>query len=144
MSKIAFIAGITGQDGAYLAEFLLNRNYIVHGMVRSDAVDGTERLQERGLLERVRLHHGDIADAANVIGSGNNVTIAELARMVADVVGFKGDIAFDRSKPDGTPAKLMDSSRIFTSGWRPVHRLKEGLEKTYVDYIARPKMRMAA
>jgi GDPmannose 4,6-dehydratase len=67
MSKTALITGITGQDGAYLAELLLEKGYRVHGLVRWDAVDGLGRLRERGLEERVQLYHGDIGDAANVI-----------------------------------------------------------------------------
>lgn len=68
MSKTAFITGITGQDGGYLAELLLQKGYRVHGLVRWDAVDGTGRLQEKDLLGKVTLHHGDLTDAGNVAG----------------------------------------------------------------------------
>lgn len=60
--KIAFITGITGQDGGYLAELLLSKGYAVHGLVRWDAVDGTERLRALGVLNRCTLHWGELAD----------------------------------------------------------------------------------
>lgn len=78
------------------------------------------------------------------IGSGSDVTIAALAQKIANAVGFEGEIVFDRSRPDGTPAKLMDSSRIFTAGWRPKHDLKAGLEKTYAWYQQQMHVRLAA
>lgn len=62
--KTAFITGITGQDGFYLARFLLEKGYDVYGLVRWDAVDGTERLE--GIKDQITLHHGDITDAHNV------------------------------------------------------------------------------
>jgi GDP-L-fucose synthase len=65
------------------------------------------------------------------IGSGVDLTIGELAQLVADVVGFKGKIVYDNSKPDGTPRKLMDVSRINNLGWKYKTSLKEGIEKTY-------------
>ncbi|MDR3625796.1 MAG: GDP-L-fucose synthase [Ignavibacteriaceae bacterium] len=65
------------------------------------------------------------------IGSGVDLTIGELAQLVADVVGFKGKIVYDNSKPDGTPRKLMDVSRINNLGWKYKTSLKEGVEKTY-------------
>ncbi|HFQ89639.1 MAG TPA: GDP-L-fucose synthase, partial [Desulfobulbus sp.] len=60
-----------------------------------------------------------------------DVTIAELAGMVRDVVGFSGRIVWDHSKPDGTPRKLLDISRISSLGWRPRIPLREGIEQTY-------------
>ena len=74
------------------------------------------------------------SDAINV-GSGMEVTIEELAEMIRDVVGFGGEIAFDPSKPDGTPRKLLDSSRLTAMGWRPKTGLKEGLRLTYEDFL---------
>lgn len=83
MSKIALITGITGQDGAYLAEFLLRKGYAVHGLVRWDAVDGTERLQERGIHERITLHHGDMNDAANIISLIKKIQPDEIYNLAA-------------------------------------------------------------
>ena len=61
------------------------------------------------------------------IGSGEDLTIKELALMVKEIVGFTGDLKFDASKPDGTPRKLMDSSRMRTLGWKPKISLRQGL-----------------
>jgi GDP-L-fucose synthase len=68
------------------------------------------------------------------VGSGEEVTIAEVARIVADVVGFKGQITFDTTKPDGTPRKLMDSTRLHGLGWRAKISLSTGLSLAYKDY----------
>ncbi len=68
------------------------------------------------------------------IGSGEEVTIKDLASIIADVVGFKGDIVYDSSKPDGTPRKLLDSEKIFELGWKPEYSLKSGLIHTYEWY----------
>ncbi len=72
------------------------------------------------------------------IGSGVDVTIAELAALVAETVGFKGQIQYDSSKPDGAPRKLLDISKIRSLGWSPVHSLRDGLAATYQDYLAHP------
>lgn len=69
------------------------------------------------------------------IGSGEDVTILDLARTVAAVVGFDGDIATDPTKPDGTPRKLMDSRRIRALGWEPKIPLKQGIEEAYRWYL---------
>jgi GDP-L-fucose synthase len=65
------------------------------------------------------------------VGWGEDVSIRELAAMIADVVGFKGTIAFDTSKPDGTPRKLLDVSRLTRLGWKPSVSLRQGLELAY-------------
>ena len=69
------------------------------------------------------------------VGTGEEVSILELAKMIADVVGFKGTITFDSTKPDGTPRKLMDSSRLHSLGFRHKTSLREGLQKTYEDFL---------
>ena len=71
------------------------------------------------------------------IGCGEDLTIRELAELVAEVVGFKGSLAFDTSKPDGTMRKVMDVSRIRGFGWKPVVSLAEGIKLAYGDFIAR-------
>jgi GDP-L-fucose synthase len=71
------------------------------------------------------------------IGCGQDVTIKDLATIVAGVVGFNGQIVWDSGKPDGTPRKLMDSSRIFALGWRPTVKLEDGIRLAYQDYLAR-------
>ena len=65
------------------------------------------------------------------VGSGQEVTIRELAGLMKEVVGFEGGIEFDTSKPDGTPRKLLDSSRLEALGWKPEVELREGLASTY-------------
>ncbi len=65
------------------------------------------------------------------IGWGKDVTIAELAQLVAAAAGFRGKILFDASKPDGTPRKLLDTSRLTALGWRPKIALEDGIERTY-------------
>lgn len=70
------------------------------------------------------------------VGYGSDVTIAELAATVARVTGYSGRIAFDASKPDGTPRKLMDSGRLKAMGWGPVVALEEGLQRAYQDMKA--------
>ena len=102
-----------------------------------------------GTSRREFLHVDDAADAlvhlmthysdgAHVnIGSGSDLTILELARLVAAVVGFTGQIVTDPSKPDGTPRKLLDTKRLARLGWRPKIGLEEGLASTYEWFAGR-------
>jgi GDP-L-fucose synthase len=69
------------------------------------------------------------------VGAGKDVSIAEFAGIVADVVGYRGKIIFDRSKPDGTPRKLLDISRLSSLGWTAKVPLREGLKKAYADFL---------
>ena len=71
------------------------------------------------------------------IGTGEDITIAEFARLVADVVGYRGKIVFDTSRPDGAPRKLLDVSRINALGWRATIPLREGLQRMYADFLKR-------
>ncbi len=70
------------------------------------------------------------------VGTGTDVTIRELAETVAEVVGFAGTFRYDASKPDGTPRKLLDVSRLASLGWRATVDLREGLRRTYEWYLA--------
>ncbi|QDP26921.1 GDP-L-fucose synthase [Bradyrhizobium cosmicum] len=70
------------------------------------------------------------------IGTGEDITIAEFARVVAEIVGYSGDIAFDSSRPDGTPRKLLDVSRLEKLGWRAKTSLHDGLRQAYEAYRA--------
>lgn len=109
-----------------------------------------------GLPRREFLHVDDMADAslyvfdlplvdyqANTqpmlshinVGFGEDITICELAQLVANVTGFTGAIVFDESKPDGTMRKLMDSGRLTAMGWRPSVPLTEGVKETYQWYL---------
>jgi GDP-L-fucose synthase len=68
------------------------------------------------------------------VGTGEDVTIREVAEIIRKAVGFDGDIEFDTSKPDGTPRKLMDTSKLSRLGWRPGVRLGEGIKETYLHF----------
>jgi GDP-L-fucose synthase len=96
-----------------------------------------------GSPRREFLHVDDLADALCLlmisydspeiinIGCGADVTIAELAALVRDVVGFKGELTFDHSKPDGTPRKLLDVTKMTELGWKPRIALADGIRSTY-------------
>lgn len=93
------------------------------------------------------LHVDDLADAVIFlmdkysdfphvnVGSGNEVTIKNLAELVKEVVGFEGELKWDPTKPDGTPRKLMDSSKLANMGWKPKISLRDGLVGTYKWYV---------
>jgi GDP-L-fucose synthase len=71
------------------------------------------------------------------VGTGEDISIAVFARLVAEVVGYEGEILFDPSRPDGMPRKLLDVSRINALGWRATTPLREGLHRKYADFLAR-------
>ena len=79
--------------------------------------------------------HYDADDIIN-IGSGEEVSIKELAEAVVETVGFEGTLTFDSSKPDGTPRKLLDTSRLTALGWQPQTSLREGLATTYQWFLS--------
>ena len=68
------------------------------------------------------------------IGCGSDLTMKQLGAKIAEIVGFKGKIVYDHIHPDGTPRKLLDSSRLFALGWKPSISFEEGLRQTYEDY----------
>lgn len=69
------------------------------------------------------------------LGFGSDISIRELALLIQEIIGFKGELIFDSSKPDGTFQKLMDSSKLFSLGWKPKVQLAEGINKTYKWYL---------
>jgi GDP-L-fucose synthase len=69
------------------------------------------------------------------IGTGQDITIRELTTMVAEVVGYQGEIRWDTTKPDGMPQKLLDVSRLHRFGWRHKMSIQEGLRLTYEDFL---------
>ena len=101
-----------------------------------------------GSPRREFLHVDDLAAACHLlltdydepghvnIGVGEDVTITELAALIADVVGYTGSIAWDSTKPDGTPRKLLDVSLLNSLGFTPAIGLREGIESTYAWYLA--------
>lgn len=68
------------------------------------------------------------------VGSGEEISIKDLAVMISEIIGYSGELEFDISKPDGTPRKLLDNSFLSNRGWRPKISLKEGIEKLYLWY----------
>jgi GDP-L-fucose synthase len=100
-----------------------------------------------GTARREFLHVDDLADACLFlmdhyegsevinIGVGRDISIRELAELIKEIVGFKGTIHYDRSKPDGMPRKLLDVSKLQALGWQPKISLREGIERTYRWYV---------
>ena len=191
-SRIALITGVTGQDGAYLAEYLLARGYTVHGIKRRSSSFNTRRVDRHqygcdyinvmptnlygpgdnyhpeyshvvaslirrfheaklagksnvvvwgtGTPRREFLYVDDMADACVHlmktysgigivnIGTGEDITIADFARVVAAVVGYGGSISYDTSRPDGSPQKLLDVGRLagLAGAHRPSWKLESG------------------
>ena len=106
-------------DGSPLREFL-------HA---DDCADALVMLMEK-------YDYADIGEFINV-GTGQELTIRELAKKVGKAVGFEGRVTWDASKPNGTPRKLMDESRLFGLGWRPKVGLDEGIAAAYADFLGR-------
>ena len=112
-------------------------------------ISGAETVTLWGTGNALRefMHIDDIADASVFlmenyndsmwvnIGCGTDMSIQELAELIRRVVGYEGRIEYDSSMPDGTPKKLLDSSRLFSMGWRPSIGLRDGLTATYQDYL---------
>ena len=128
--------------------FDLQSSHVLPALIRRfhEAVlrgDSTLSVWGTGTPRREFLHVDDLADAVVFllrtydgepivnVGWGEDVTIRELAETVAAVTGFAGRILFDPSKPDGTPRKLLDTSRLTSLGWRPRIKLRAGIEDTY-------------
>jgi len=74
------------------------------------------------------------------VGSGKDYTISELAEIIKAIIGYEGEIIYDHSKPDGTPRKLLDSSRVYNLGWKPVTELKHGIQQAYNDFLRNQKL----
>lgn len=94
----------------------------------------SEDLADACVFLMEKYNASDIGEFIN-IGSGKEITIRELAELVAGVVGFNGHLAFDTSKPDGTPRKLLDVSRLHALGWKPKTEFREGIARAYADYL---------
>ncbi len=83
------------------------------------------------------MERDDVQDGLFNVGTGQDVTTRELAEAVMDVVGFKGEIVFDASKPDGTPRKLLNVDRLRALGWQSVTSLRDGIAKAYADFLTK-------
>jgi GDP-L-fucose synthase len=107
----------------------------------------TVTLWGTGVARREFLHADDLAEGLLAVlgmeeppdwinvGSGSDVTIRELAEIIAKVTGFHGELAWDSTKPDGTLRKLMDSSKLLATGWRPQYDLERGIRNAYRDFL---------
>ena len=73
----------------------------------------------------------DLSTSLINIGSGEEVSIMDLAKIIKNIVGYDGMLDFDKTKPDGNPRKLLDSSQIMKIGWKPIYNLETGIKKTY-------------
>jgi len=130
----------------------LDTSHVVPALIRKfhDAKrDGNPSVPIWGTGNAMRefLHVDDVADACIFlmehynenqwinVGYGKDICISELADLIREVVGYEGEIVYDSSMPDGTPRKLLDSSKLFQLGWRPKISLREGLERVYQDYL---------
>lgn len=126
----------------------LNNSHVLPALLRKfhtakeEAADSVE-VWGSGNPKREFLHVDDLADACFVlmqeydgedwfnIGTGEDVSIKDLALIIKEVVGYEGELKFDASKPDGTPRKLMDVSKLHSIGWKHQIELKEGIQKVY-------------
>ena len=80
-----------------------------------------------------RYNYKDMGEKIN-LGTGEDIKLKDLALLIKDIIGFEGDIKYDLSKPDGTPRKLLDISKMKELGWKPRISLEEGIRKTYEWY----------
>jgi GDP-L-fucose synthase len=121
---------------------------------RAAGKDAVVTLWGHGTARREFLHVDDAARAAIMmmesgvtglynVGSGDDLSIKDLAGVVASVVGYNGPVEWDTSKPDGTPRKLMDSSRLRAKGWAPRISLEDGIKSTYEWYLQARDAEMA-
>ena len=130
----------------------LNNSHVLPAMIRKfheAKLEGKNEVEiwGTGTPKREFLYVDDLADACHHlmlnyndseivnIGTGEDVTIAELAVGIKNIVGFEGDIYFNTEMPDGTPRKLSDVSKLKEIGWTYKTSLKEGIQKTYTDYV---------
>jgi GDP-L-fucose synthase len=90
-----------------------------------------ENIQAKDLYEKGITHLN--------VGSGKDITIADLAKLISEIIGFEGKIEYDSSKPDGTPRKLMDVTRINSLGWQYKTELSDGIAKTYEWFLEKYK-----
>lgn len=109
--------------------------------------DKTFTVWGSGKIRREFLHVDDLAEACLFlmnryedpeiinVGTGEDISIRDVAEIIRDIVGFKGDMVFDASKPDGTPRKMLDVTRLHALGWKHTIPLKEGLARTYAWYL---------
>jgi GDP-L-fucose synthase len=133
--------------------FDLDNSHVLPALIRKfhDAKESKAKsvvLWGSGSPLREFLHSDDLASACLFllenfdeevpinVGTGKDISIENLAELIKGIVGFSGDIEWDRSKPDGTPRKLLDTSRMDALGWQPKISLQEGIKSTYDWFVA--------
>jgi len=138
--------------------FDLNTSHVLPALLRKvhearERGDSTVSVWGTGTPRREFLHVEDLAGACRFllenynapdivnVGFGSDVTIRELVELICEVVGFKGALSFDSTKPDGTPRKLLDTTKLTGLGWRPRISLREGIQQTYDWYCGERKNR---
>jgi GDP-L-fucose synthase len=136
--------------------FDLLSSHVLPALLRKAHTAKQEKMRElvvwgSGQPRREFLHVDDLAaacvfllesyDSPEIvnIGCGEDISIRELAELICDIVGFKGDLAWDTTKPDGTPRKLLDVSKIHALGWRHRIELREGIARTYQWFLENEK-----
>lgn len=130
----------------------LGSSHVVPALIRKfHEAESNVQLWGTGTAKREFMHVDDLADACAFslnlkynpdilnVGTGKDCTIKELAETISQITKFKGTINWDSSKPDGTPRKLLDVSRINSLGWKAKIDLKEGLEQTYKNFLSEYK-----
>ena len=139
----------------------LESSHVIPALLRKaiearDSGAATMTVWGSGTPLREFMHVDDLADALVFllegysqaehinVGTGQEVTIAEVAQLIADTVGFTGRLVFDTSRPDGTPRKLMDSSRLLALGWAPRIALRDGLADAYRHFVDSDRARTGA
>jgi GDP-L-fucose synthase len=132
----------------------LEKSHVLPALIRKfheakEENKSTVTMWGSGKPKREFLHADDLADACFYlmnnyneaglvnVGTGVDLEIGELAEMVKEIVGYEGEIVHDLSKPDGTPRKLMDVSKLTNAGWKAKIGLREGVESVYKEYAAR-------
>jgi len=138
--------------------FDLNTSHVLPALLRKvheakERGDATVPVWGTGTPRREFLHVEDLAGACRFllenynapdivnVGFGSDVTIRELVELICEVVGFTGTLSFDSTKPDGTPRKLLDTTRLTGLGWRPRISLRDGVQQTYDWYCGERKNR---
>jgi GDP-L-fucose synthase len=134
-------------------KFDLETSHVVAALLRKAHEAKTRKDSElivwgSGKPRREFLHVDDLASACVLlleqydspeiinVGFGEDISIRELAELICDVVAFDGELAWDKNKPDGTPRKLLDVTKLRALGWRPSIPLREGIARTYEWFVA--------
>jgi GDP-L-fucose synthase len=142
------ISAIAGDVFGLGDDFGLEDSHVIAALIRKmhqAKINGAQKVEVwgSGLPRREFIFVDDVADAAIFlmqnysgptpvnVGSGADISIRDIAELVRQVVGYNGELHFDRKKPDGMPLKMLDSSELLGMGWRPKMPLRKGLEKTY-------------